>query len=184
MGKISAQTIEPSIYPIDWTHNPICLKEKEVAAIGEPTQLAEKAADSVDVNEVATKLKSALEVTEPENTGGGTQKVFHTKFIDGKSMETGGSSFDLLVADAPYDYVVLTDCVFAKELAVPLVNTILCCCGPRTAVICCHEIRDEVHIHFHILVIVLFHIQMHLHLLLFCPYRAVHRTPMLLLSKR
>ena len=96
---------------------------------------------------MATNLESTLEITENKSASVASepQKVFHTKFIDGKSMETGNSSFDLLVADFPYDYVVLTDCVFAKELAVPLVNTILCCCGPRTTVICCHEIRDEVY---------------------------------------
>ncbi len=142
VGKISAQTLEPSIYPIDWTHNPICLKEKDYTT--QTIQSIDETAGGVD--NVATKLESTLEVTDNKSSSASSEppKVFHTKFIDGKSMETGNSSFDLLVADSPYDYVVLTDCVFAKELAVPLVNTILCCCGPRTTVICCHEIRDEV----------------------------------------
>lgn len=55
------------------------------------------------------------------------------------------SSFPALLENAPYDIVLLTDCVFSVELAQHLVNTILCCCGPRTTVLCCHEIRDEVY---------------------------------------
>jgi hypothetical protein len=39
---------------------------------------------------------------------------------------------------------LLTDCVFSEKLAVPLVNTILSGCGPRSTIFCCHEIRDEV----------------------------------------
>lgn len=138
MGKTSAQTIEPSIFPIDWTHNPICQKEER----GDSNTISE--GNVADVDEMAVKVQNSLNVTDQESAPTSAPKVFRTKFIDGKSMETGRSSFDRLVADAPYDYVVLTDCVFAKELAVPLVNTILCCCGPRTTVICCHEIRDEV----------------------------------------
>ena len=57
------------------------------------------------------------------------------------------SSFAALMSKAPYDYVLLTDCVFSAKLAIPLVNTIRCCCGPRTTVLCCHEIRDEVNCH-------------------------------------
>jgi len=60
------------------------------------------------------------------------------------SEPANGSSFQIIRRQAPYDYVILTDCVFSVELAQALVNTILCCCGPRTTVICCHEIRDEV----------------------------------------
>jgi len=52
--------------------------------------------------------------------------------------------FSSLISAAPYDIVLLTDCVFALELVEHLVNAILCFCGPRTTVYCCHEIRDEV----------------------------------------
>ena len=146
VGKISEQTIEPLIYPIDWTHNPICLKEQEQAAVE-----SSGAKDSEDGSTAAAETDRLIDeleattLTPPASTStSAAPKVYGTKFIEGKSMETGGSSFDLLAQDAPFDYVVLTDCVFAKELAVPLVNTILCCCGPRTTLICCHEIRDEV----------------------------------------
>jgi protein N-lysine methyltransferase METTL21D len=43
-----------------------------------------------------------------------------------------------------YDYVLLTDCVFSMELVDDLVRTILHYSGPKTTIICCHEIRDEV----------------------------------------
>eukprot|EP01032_Pedospumella_encystans_P033851 gene33851-38256_t len=103
VGKISAQTLEPSVYPIDWTHNPICLKEKESTA--ETIQSTDEPTD--DVDKMATNLESTLEITDNKSASVASepQKVFHTKFIDGKSMETGNGSFDLLVADSPYDYV-------------------------------------------------------------------------------
>ena len=155
VGKVSEQTIEPLVYPIDWTHNPICLKEQDNAKVtgkthsnadvgvpgaaaetdGSPDPLEEATTSSISTDSAATATATAT-ATAP--------KTYGTKFIEGKSMETGSSSFDQLARDAPFDFVVLTDCVFAKELAVPLVNSILCCCGPRTTVICCHEIRDEV----------------------------------------
>ena len=75
---------------------------------------------------------------EIENESAAKTATTPTEIIEMKS------SFDSLMSGAPYDYVLLTDCVFAPELAVPLVNTILCGCGPRTNVLCCHEIRDEV----------------------------------------
>lgn len=43
----------------------------------------------------------------------------------------------------PYDIILLTDCVFSPALTQDLVRIIKCCCGPRSTVICCHEIRDE-----------------------------------------
>ena len=46
--------------------------------------------------------------------------------------------------DGLYDIVLLTDCVFAAALAVPLVNCIRRLTGTRSTVYCCHEIRDEV----------------------------------------
>lgn len=141
VGKVSEQTIEPLIYPIDWTHNPICLKE-QADAMAEPCIVKGCEYESAGETDSLTEKLDATSLTPSATTT--VPKVYGTKFIEGKSMETGGSSFDLLAKDAPFDYVVLTDCVFAKELAVPLVNTILCCCGPRTTVICCHEIRDEV----------------------------------------
>jgi predicted nicotinamide N-methyase len=45
---------------------------------------------------------------------------------------------------APYDIVLLTDCVFSASLAPALIGVIKFACGPRSVVYCCHEIRDEV----------------------------------------
>jgi len=47
------------------------------------------------------------------------------------------------IPDEPYDLVLLTDCVFSPALAVPLVSQIRRVSGPKTEVLCCHEIRDE-----------------------------------------
>ncbi len=43
-----------------------------------------------------------------------------------------------------YDIVLLTDCVFSVELVPDLMATILKHSGPKSTIICCHEIRDEV----------------------------------------
>jgi hypothetical protein len=43
-----------------------------------------------------------------------------------------------------YDYILLTDCVFSSALVEPLIRSICWYMGPKTTVICCHEIRDEV----------------------------------------
>lgn len=43
-----------------------------------------------------------------------------------------------------YDFILLTDCVFSMELVDDLVRTIMYYTGPKTTIICCHEIRDEV----------------------------------------
>jgi predicted nicotinamide N-methyase len=43
-----------------------------------------------------------------------------------------------------YDIILLTDCVFSMDLIDDLIGTILHHSGPKTTLICCHEIRDEV----------------------------------------
>jgi len=43
----------------------------------------------------------------------------------------------------PYDVILLTDCVFSASLVPYLVATIWQCCGPRSEILCVHEIRDE-----------------------------------------
>lgn len=43
-----------------------------------------------------------------------------------------------------YDLILLTDCVFSMELIEDLVGTIVKHTGPKTTLMCCHEIRDEV----------------------------------------
>lgn len=147
VGKVSEQTIEPLVYPIDWTHNPICLKEQENRIVpGDASSKVDVGVPGEAANTIGSPDSTSADrtTTATAATNLAAPKTYGTKFIEGKSMETGSSCFDLLARDAPFDFVVLTDCVFAKELAVPLVNSILCCCGPRTTVICCHEIRDEV----------------------------------------
>lgn len=129
-GTISAQTIQPKIYPIDWTQNPISL--------GTPMSSSVERDETVD--EANGKL-AALSMTEEtaRDTTATAQSIGKTA-----TEASSASNFDALISGAPYDYVLLTDCVFSATLAEPLVNTILCGCGPRTTVICCHEIRDEV----------------------------------------
>jgi predicted nicotinamide N-methyase len=43
-----------------------------------------------------------------------------------------------------YDIILLTDCVFSVELVPDLMATILKHVGPKTTVMVCHEVRDEV----------------------------------------
>jgi predicted nicotinamide N-methyase len=50
------------------------------------------------------------------------------------------NSFD----EEPYDLVLLTDCVFSSDLVPYLVSAIRAFCGPKSEILCCHEIRDEV----------------------------------------
>lgn len=135
--KMGSSVMEPTVYPIDWTHNPICRgtqgKPNVDTAVDAEQQGSET--DNCSAPELSLEnmnLKDNATDEQPE----------------GKLEEGNRSSFDKLVECAPYDYVLLTDCVFSAELAVPLVNTILCCCGPRTNVICCHEIRDEVYLYY------------------------------------
>lgn len=50
---------------------------------------------------------------------------------------------DISKEDQVFDVILLTDCVFSALLVEDLVQTILKFSGPKTTVICCHEIRDE-----------------------------------------
>ena len=136
--------MEPAVYPIDWTHNPIC-QGTHGGTIKSVCPNKEGAVEKIEGVQArpGSKIDDAASALPPlEN-----MENMHIKddtSTQSRDTEDNSSSFDKLVASAPYDYVLLTDCVFSAELAVPLVNTILCCCGPRTNVICCHEIRDEV----------------------------------------
>jgi predicted nicotinamide N-methyase len=53
------------------------------------------------------------------------------------------SNVHALDISSQYDIVLLTDCVFSAQLVNDLVATILKYSGPRSTIICCHEIRDE-----------------------------------------
>lgn len=42
-----------------------------------------------------------------------------------------------------YDYILLTDCVFSKDINNDLIETIVKCSSGKTTVYCCYEVRDE-----------------------------------------
>lgn len=44
----------------------------------------------------------------------------------------------------PYDYILMTDCVFSVVLVPYLIRTLLKLSSVHTQLFCCHEIRDEV----------------------------------------
>ena len=46
-------------------------------------------------------------------------------------------------AEAPFDILITTDCVFAVSLVEPLVSCLRQLSGKNSVVYCCHEIRDE-----------------------------------------
>jgi hypothetical protein len=137
-GSISAQTIEPQIYGIDWTENPICSGKRQGSG-------SEQSSTDTGLEQSAANLqlteKPALAPSDAAASDAHSTTTAQSEVASPPSLT---SNFAALLRGAPYDYVLLTDCVFSAELAVPLVNTILCGCGPRTTVICCHEIRDEV----------------------------------------
>jgi protein N-lysine methyltransferase METTL21D len=49
------------------------------------------------------------------------------------------------IMHAPYDLILLTDCVFSMEVSLDLIRTIGLCSGPKTTILCCYETRDEVY---------------------------------------
>jgi hypothetical protein len=137
-GSISAQTIEPQIYGIDWTENPICSGKRQGSG-------SEQSSTDTGLEQSAANLQlTEKPVPTPSDADATDAHSATTAQAEVASPPSPTSNFAALLRGAPYDYVLLTDCVFSAELAVPLVNTILCGCGPRTTVICCHEIRDEV----------------------------------------
>lgn len=139
-GTLSTQTIEPKVYPIDWTENPICSGKRQANSNGDAS--ARDAHISSEVEAAVCKLSIADE--SPSDAAAEAAVAAAETATQAAPPAPQSSDFDALLRGAPYDYVVLTDCVFSAKLAVPLVNTILCACGPRTTVLCCHEIRDEV----------------------------------------
>ena len=140
-GALSARTLQPTVFPIDWTLNPICLTNAKDSANKDVSDFNGDA--NVNANILALSEVNLTENSSPETNCTPKEKAFVVA-TDDIIIGESSNGFDLLVSQAPFDFVLLTDCVFAVELAIPLINTILCCCGPRTSVICCHEIRDEV----------------------------------------
>jgi hypothetical protein len=132
--------MQPRVYPIDWTHNPIC-QGRSIHAF--QSDAIEESPEQ-DETGLAADVKTALHISPDKSPTLPQHPILTPSSSIGATGAAPCSSFDCLAQRAPYDFVLLTDCVFAAELAVPLVNTILCCCGPRTTVLCCHEIRDEV----------------------------------------
>jgi hypothetical protein len=157
-GTISKQTLEPTVFPIDWTLNPICGFKGQVTE----SSLSEKVGGlSMDSSTSSVNPSSAAGegADNAPFTGTGIDVALQDQSDTIPVAADGGEGGDIpgfncsnnvhptfkqLVAGAPYDYILLTDCVFSEKLAVPLVNTILSGCGPRSTIFCCHEIRDEV----------------------------------------
>lgn len=123
------------------------LRDKKVLELGSGTGLAglsfllRKAyvtfTDTADVIEL-TKLNAYKTYNIVKRMGTYHEPV--VKVLDWTATE---AEQDNVMIDKPYDYVLLTDCVFSELLARPLVETILRACNKNTIVLCCHEIRDE-----------------------------------------
>lgn len=64
--------------------------------------------------------------------------VFPLDWTDWDSFECLGGA-----ADAPFDILLSTDCVFSVSLVEPLVSCLRKLSGKNSVVYCCHEIRDE-----------------------------------------
>lgn len=61
-----------------------------------------------------------------------------------KEVAIGADEGSAIATPQAYDIILLTDCVFSMELIDDLVGTINKYSGPKTTLLCCHEIRDEV----------------------------------------
>jgi hypothetical protein len=79
-------------------------------------------------NEPNIVLPSEFEEGEPQSSS-------NSETVVRKSPE--------IILQPPFDYVLLTDCVFSVLLISDLIRTIIASSSSKTEVICCHEIRDE-----------------------------------------
>jgi len=123
------------------------LRDKKVLELGSGTGLAGLSfllrrahvtfTDTAEVIEL-TKLNAFKTYSKVKSMGTYHEPV--VKVLDWTAAEV---EKDNVLQDKPYDYVLLTDCVFSELLAQPLVATILQACDKNTVVLCCHEIRDE-----------------------------------------
>lgn len=57
---------------------------------------------------------------------------------------TQRSPEDLKHFSEKYDMILLTDCIFSLDLLDDIVALLVHFSTPKTTIICCHEIRDEV----------------------------------------
>jgi predicted nicotinamide N-methyase len=116
---------EPEVFPIDWTCvDPLCDRKRLADAFeGEDmlstTQMMDRV--TLDAGAVVEAAESEVHIEDIRND--------RLKYQD--------------ALPGSFDYIVLTDCVFSVLLVEDLVRTIRHFCGPRSEVICCHEIRDE-----------------------------------------
>ena len=123
------------------------LRDKKVLELGSGTGLAglsfllRKAyvtfTDTADVIEL-TRLNAYKTYSIVKRMG-----TYHEPVVKVLDWTAAEAEQDNVMIDKPYDYVLLTDCVFSELLAKPLVATILRACNKNTIVLCCHEIRDE-----------------------------------------
>lgn len=128
----------PAVMPLDWTDNPISVQMMAMGVSADKLSIVQKmklAQSTTSVTAAATDKSSV----RPRTIG--SEALNETTDIQ---LMDSSNGFTSLIRAAPYDIILLTDCVFALELVEHLVNSILCFCGPRTTVYCCHEIRDEV----------------------------------------
>ena len=134
----------PAVMPLDWTDNPISVQRKTMGLSTDELSVVQKMKLAQSITTAVTAAAYATDKSSVRPSPGiGSEAVNETTDIQPMESSDG---FTSLIRAAPYDIILLTDCVFALELVEHLVNSILCFCGPRTTVYCCHEIRDEVSI--------------------------------------
>lgn len=123
------------------------LRDKKVLELGSGTGLAglsfllRKACvtftDTADVIQLTTQ--NAFKTYNKVKRMGS----YHEPIVQVLDWTAPEAEQNIVLQEKPYDYVLLTDCVFSELLAKPLVATILRACSKSTIVLCCHEIRDE-----------------------------------------
>jgi predicted nicotinamide N-methyase len=90
---------------------------------------------SINTNRIYNQLKS--------KGSGYLRSEIHPPIVKPLDWTWDNDLLNNTITESPYDIVLLTDCVFSKRLVPFLVQTIIKCSGPKTQVICSHEIRDE-----------------------------------------
>jgi len=99
--------------------------------------------DLPNVIDQFTKNNSIKIYNQMKSKGSGYLQNIHEPIIRPLDWTWDDIQQNETITNSPYDIVLLTDCVFSKYLAPFLVKTIMKCTGPKTQVICSHEIRDE-----------------------------------------
>ena len=99
--------------------------------------------DLPDVIEQFTISNANRIYNQMKSKGSGYLKDIHEPIIRPLDWTWDDNQQKETITNSPYDIVLLTDCVFSTYLVPFLVRTILKCTGPKTQIICSHEIRDE-----------------------------------------